>query len=192
MPESSLFSRRVFLAAGSAIGASLMVPRLPEALPAEGEAHAAEHAHDLAADMAEPWKDFKPGAPFVEPKVRRLVNGELEGAVAGFRILVDGKTFDPDRVDQRVRLGAVEEWTIVNEDQDDQVFHIHTNDMQLTRINGEPLAESIWVDTMIVPGSGSITFRSRIVDFTGKYMLHCHMMNHEELGMMQVVEVYSD
>jgi FtsP/CotA-like multicopper oxidase with cupredoxin domain len=64
--------------------------------------------------------------------------------------------------------------------------------MQLTRINGEPLAEPIWVDTMIVPGSGSITFRSRFVDFTGKYMLHCHMMNHEELGMMQVVEVYSD
>ena len=78
MPESSPFSRRVFLAAGSAIGASLMVPRLPGVLPAEGEAHAAEHAHDLAADMAEPWKDFKPGAPFVEPEVRRSVNGELE------------------------------------------------------------------------------------------------------------------
>ena len=29
--------------------------------------------------------------------------------------MIDGKTFDPDRVDQRVRLGAVEEWTIVNE-----------------------------------------------------------------------------
>ncbi|MGO9849593.1 MAG: multicopper oxidase domain-containing protein [Methylocella sp.] len=45
---------------------------------------------------------------------------------------------------------------------------------------------------MIVPHNGSITFRSRFLDFTGKYMLHCHMMNHEELGMMQVVEVYAD
>ena len=44
----------------------------------------------------------------------------------------------------------------------------------------------------ILPRNGSITFRSRFLDFTGKYMLHYHMMNHEELGMMQVVEVYSE
>ena len=35
-----------------------------------------------------------------------------------------------------------------------------------------------------------LTFRSRFLDFTGKFVLHCHMMNHEELGMMQIVEVY--
>jgi FtsP/CotA-like multicopper oxidase with cupredoxin domain len=109
-----------------------------------------------------------------------------------FRFTVDGKTFDPDRVDQRVRLGAVEEWTVVNEDTDDHVFHIHTNDMLLTKINGEALAEPIWLDTAILPRSGSITFRSRFLDFTGKLMLHCHMMNHEDLGMMQVVEIYDD
>jgi FtsP/CotA-like multicopper oxidase with cupredoxin domain len=110
-----------------------------------------------------------------------------------FRFKVDDKIFDPDRVDQRVRLGAVEEWTIINEDVgDDHVFHIHVNDMLLTKINGDPLPESIWMDTAIVPRNGSITFRSRFLDFTGKYMLHCHMMNHEDLGMMQVVEVYAD
>ena len=91
-----------------------------------------------------------------------------------------------------MRLGAVEEWTIINEHKDDHVFHIHINDMQVTKVNGAPLPEPIWVDTMIVPRNGSITFRSRFLDFTGKYMLHCHMMNHEELGMMQVVEVYAD
>jgi FtsP/CotA-like multicopper oxidase with cupredoxin domain len=109
-----------------------------------------------------------------------------------FEFLIDGKSFDPGRVDRRVRLGAIEEWTIVNQDAgDDHVFHIHTNDMLLTKINGEVLAEPIWLDTAIVPRNGNITFRSRFVDFTGKYMLHCHMMNHEDLGMMQVVEVYA-
>ena len=61
-----------------------------------------------------------------------------------FRFTVDGKTFDPNRVDQRVRLGAVEEWTVINDqpqDPEDHVFHIHTNDMLLTKINGEALAE---------------------------------------------------
>jgi FtsP/CotA-like multicopper oxidase with cupredoxin domain len=109
-----------------------------------------------------------------------------------FRFMIDGKIFDPDRVDQRVRLGAVEEWTVINETVDDHVFHIHTNDMLLTKVNGEPLAEPIWLDTTVVPRNGSITFRSRFIDFTGKYMLHCHMMNHEDLGMMQVVEVYAE
>jgi FtsP/CotA-like multicopper oxidase with cupredoxin domain len=56
--------------------------------------------------------------------------------------------------------------------------------MLLTKINGDPLPEPIWMDTAIVPRNGSITFRSRFLDFTGKFMLHCHMMNHEDLGMM--------
>ena len=45
--------------------------------------------------------------------------------------------------------------------------------------------ETLWRDTVIVPREGSLTFRSRFLDFTGKTVLHCHMMNHEELGMMQ-------
>ena len=45
-------------------------------------------------------------------------------------------------------------------------------------------------DTVVVPRNGSVAFRSRFLDYTGVYMLHCHMMNHEEMGMMQTVEVY--
>lgn len=107
-----------------------------------------------------------------------------------FAFLVDGRLFDHDRVDQVVELGAVEEWTVTNTDEhNDHVFHIHVNPFQLTAVNGEPVAEPTWLDTVIVPRGGSITFRSRFLDFTGRYVLHCHMMNHEELGMMQVVEV---
>lgn len=49
-----------------------------------------------------------------------------------------------------------------------------------------------WRDTALVLRRGSLTFRSRFVDYTGRFMLHCPMMNHEELGMMQMVEVYKD
>jgi FtsP/CotA-like multicopper oxidase with cupredoxin domain len=108
-----------------------------------------------------------------------------------FRYLVCGRMFDPNRVDQRIKLGAVEEWTVVNEHGDDHVFHIHTNPFQMVAINGEKLAERDWRDTVVVPRNGSVTFRSRFLDFTGRFVHHCHMMNHEELGMMQVVEVYA-
>lgn len=109
-----------------------------------------------------------------------------------FTFMIDGKTFDPKRIDQRVKLGAVEEWTIVNEHWDDHVFHIHVNDFELIKVNGVPLDEPIWLDTAILPRKGSLTFRTRFEDFTGVFMLHCHMMNHEEMGMMQTVEVFDE
>jgi len=109
-----------------------------------------------------------------------------------FKFQIDGRDFDMNRVDQRVRLGAVEEWTVVNLHQHDHIFHIHTNPFELTKVNGKPLAEPQWLDTAVLPRNGSLTFRSRFLDYTGRFMLHCHMMNHEEMGMMQVVEVYAD
>jgi len=108
-----------------------------------------------------------------------------------FTYLVCGRHFDHNRVDQRIPLGAVEEWTVVNEHEDEHIFHIHTNPFQMVAVNGEKLAERDWHDTVVVPRKGSVTFRSRFLDFTGRFVLHCHMMNHEELGMMQVVEVYA-
>ena len=107
-----------------------------------------------------------------------------------FSFLIDGKKFDPNRIDQRVKLGAVEEWTIVNMHTDDHVFHIHTNPFQVVQVNGLPAPNLLWRDTVVVPRHGSVVIRSRFLDHTGIFMLHCHMMNHEELGMMQVVEVY--
>jgi FtsP/CotA-like multicopper oxidase with cupredoxin domain len=109
-----------------------------------------------------------------------------------FAFFIDGKKFNPSRIDHRVKLGSVEEWTIENtHEHDDHVFHIHTNPFMVTHLNGKPLATPQWRDTAIVERKGgSLTFRTRFLDYTGIYMLHCHMMNHEEMGMMQTVEVY--
>jgi FtsP/CotA-like multicopper oxidase with cupredoxin domain len=108
-----------------------------------------------------------------------------------FTYFICGQRFDPNRVDQRIPLGAVEEWVVVNEDEEnDHIFHVHTNPFQLVAVNGEKLPVQDWRDTVVVPRHGSVTLRSRFLDFTGRFVFHCHMMNHEELGMMQVVEVY--
>lgn len=106
-----------------------------------------------------------------------------------FAFLIDGQQFDLNRVDQAVTLGAVEEWTVVNDDDADHVFHIHTNPFQVMAVDGEAPAAPLWRDTAIVPRNGSLTFRTRFLDFTGKTVLHCHMMNHEELGMMQLIGI---
>ena len=133
---------------------------------------------------------------------RTLVFGatEPQNIIAGhwqeYAFTVDGKIFDPARIDQRVRLGAVEEWTIRNTQQhDDHIFHIHTNPFQVIEIGGVPQADRTWRDTVVVPrqaAGGSTVIRTRFLDYTGVFMMHCHMMNHEELGMMQSVEVYDE
>ncbi len=104
--------------------------------------------------------------------------------------LIDGKPFDPDRVDQLVALGALEEWTVVNDSPLVHPFHIHVNPFQLTHVDGEPVDEPGYRDTVSIrPGGGSITFRTLFADFPGRSVFHCHIVPHSDLGMMGVFEV---
>ena len=90
---------------------------------------------------------------------------------------------------QTVALNAVEEWTINNINTYPHPFHIHVNDSYVVKVNGNPVTP-YWADTLPVPiKNGSITFRMRFTDFTGKYVWHCHALDHEDQGMMQLVEV---
>ncbi len=95
---------------------------------------------------------------------------------------------------QTVALGSVEEWTIYNMNNIRHPFHIHVNPFQVVRINGETV-EPFWADTIALPPGGtaeaptSVTFRTRFRDFTGAFVMHCHMLVHEDMGMMQMVEV---
>jgi len=108
---------------------------------------------------------------------------------------------------QTVALNAVEEWTIVNMNNIRHPFHIHVNPIYVVAINGQKLDEPYWADTLPMPysnsqptppGTGSnqpgptittVTFRSRFLHYTGRYVMHCHMLVHEDMGMMQGVTV---
>jgi len=95
---------------------------------------------------------------------------------------------------QTIILGAVEEWTIFNMNSISHPFHIHVNPMYVIKINGLPV-DPFWTDTQALPINGtpnapkSITFRMRFIDFEGPYVMHCHMLQHEDMGMMQRVTV---
>lgn len=90
---------------------------------------------------------------------------------------------------QTVRFNDVEEWTVQSLDSFPHPFHIHVNDSWVVKINGEVLAKPFWADTVTIPPGGSITFRMRFEDFKGKFVWHCHALDHEDMGMMQLVEV---
>ena len=101
---------------------------------------------------------------------------------------IDGKAFDPDRVDQTVKLGATEEWVIRNASPEWHPFHIHVNDFQPITIDRVPQPPH-YEDTIPVPPNGELVARIRFLDYTGKFVYHCHILGHEDAGMMGVVEV---
>ncbi|MEV6612535.1 multicopper oxidase domain-containing protein [Streptomyces sp. NPDC051051] len=122
---------------------------------------------------------------------RILGDGETPHAdvAAGPRDLAWGR-FSPGHVNHRVRLGEVEEWTVTNgaHSHPHHPFHLHTNHFLLTAVNGRPLTTPVWHDTVGIPSRGTITFRLCAEDFEGLSMLHCHQLQHEDQGMMQIVE----
>jgi FtsP/CotA-like multicopper oxidase with cupredoxin domain len=69
------------------------------------------------------------------------------------------------------------------------VFHIHVNPFQVARTAPDGQQETVWKDTLLVPGGTQVNIFTRYLDFTGAFVMHCHILDHEDLGMMEVVEV---
>ncbi|WP_392749021.1 multicopper oxidase family protein [Streptomyces sp. LN590] len=109
---------------------------------------------------------------------------------AGTKFFINGRMYDPDRIDFTSTFGTVEEWSVRNDTNEDHSFHIHTNDFQLMSTDGKTHDPSHgWYDTVNVPARGEIVFRIHFIDFTGKTVLHCHILNHEDMGMMAVLDI---
>ncbi len=109
----------------------------------------------------------------------------------GNTFFIDSKTFDMNRTDIRVKLGAIEEWTIRNVANELHTFHIHQGPYQLTEINGVPQPPDDHRDIVDVPIRGEvkviIPFTNRLI--VGRFVYHCHILSHEDKGMMATIEV---
>ncbi|MDA8450804.1 multicopper oxidase domain-containing protein [Acidovorax sp. NCPPB 3859] len=158
-----------------------------------------------------------------------------EGEVTGTQVLafnidlgqkpiqfqVNGRPFEPGRVDRVLTLGGVDEWTLQS-DLASHPFHIHVNPFQVVRIldpDGKdvslpgatdidpsdqtadpqyPGLKGVWKDTLWVKnskndqnldGKYTLIVRTRYQRYIGDYVLHCHILDHEDQGMMQLVRV---
>ena len=93
-----------------------------------------------------------------------------------------------DRIDQQVSAGTVEEWVIANPTTMDHPFHLHVWPMQLIESGGQPVNEPARRDVVNVPAQGQVRV---LVDFArhpGRSVYHCHILDHEDAGMMASVE----
>lgn len=124
-------------------------------------------------------------------KRRTVVLGEKKDdrAVFDLAFTIDGQSYDPDTWHLDPKLNTAEEWTFVNTTAYPHPMHIHINPFQVVAINGAPVPDRPWYDTHIVPAAGTLTIRSRFEDFDGDFVTHCHILPHEDAGMMMNVRI---
>ncbi|SDY80316.1 Multicopper oxidase [Modestobacter sp. DSM 44400] len=126
-----------------------------------------------------------------EPATRRRLVFDMGMGTGsgGMSFTIDGKEFDPDRVDQSVNLGAMEEWTIANTSPMDHPMHLHVWPMQIVAEAGRPIDDIRWQDVVNIPAAGGeVTVRVAFDQFGGRTVYHCHILDHEDRGMMGVIE----
>ena len=132
---------------------------------------------------------------------RPCVTGDPTSECKKTRFLVDGRQFSDSKVRQ-LKLGSAAEWTLsgfgvpatVGVDKPERhPFHIHVNPFYYERMEpGTGVKNWVWKDTLLVPVPGSEDpqkVRMRYTKFTGTFVLHCHILTHEDQGMMQLVEI---
>jgi spore coat protein A len=109
---------------------------------------------------------------------RRAVTGEHPGW------LVDGRAFDPGRIDADVRLGEVEIWRFTSDLH--HPVHVHLDPFQvLTRRGAGPGPHDAgWKDTVDLAPNESVDVAVRFTDYPGRYLVHCHNLEHEDMAMM--------
>ena len=100
---------------------------------------------------------------------------------------IDGRGFDPSRIDQEVKVGDVEEWTLLNASPMDHPFHLHVWPMQVLEVGGRTVDPVIYRDVVNVPAHSRTTVRIAFDRYAGTAVYHCHILDHEDLGMMGTV-----
>ena len=103
--------------------------------------------------------------------------------------LINGRAMDMNRVDVSAPLGATEIWEIENLVGMDHPFHLHGFQFQVLDRNGVPEPFRSWKDTVNVPKHETARFIVRYDDYPGKWMFHCHILDHEDHGMMGTLEI---
>jgi len=114
----------------------------------------------------------------------------------GLTFYINGNEFNMSRIDVTTTLGSVEEWTILNNASENHLFHIHQVGFQVVEVNGVSFPFQGRQDTVQLPyqennnpGEVKIIIPFTEPEIIGKFVFHCHIMEHEDNGMMAIIQV---
>ena len=117
----------------------------------------------------------------------------MDGTAGG----INGKAMDHRRIDEVVRRGDIEIWKVGSQSPTYHPFHVHGVQFLLLDRDGTPpgAAEQGWKDTVIIGPAETVRLIMRFSDYSDPhlpYMFHCHVLEHEDMGMMGQFVVVDD
>ncbi|MDJ1181665.1 multicopper oxidase family protein [Roseofilum casamattae] len=131
-----------------------------------------------------------PIEPLPEPKfTRQFILNHGMSSSRGMSFLINRQSYDPERIDTAVKLDTVEDWELQNTGIMDHPFHVHGNSFQILSRNGISEPYLSWKDVVLVKPGETVKIRLKFRDFTGKAVYHCHVLDHEDLGMMGNLQI---
>ncbi|MEI9928404.1 MAG: multicopper oxidase domain-containing protein [Sphingomonas sp.] len=159
---------------------------------------------EAALAPTRPYADIRPdelnGAPqSVTFNIANAVCDDVGKCVTGcdpkvtpacaLRFMVDSYTYSSNSPPRVLALNTAARWTL-GTDNGAHPFHVHVNAFQVYRTEPDGLKHSVWKDTWLVdPDDGKTVILTRYEDFDGDFVLHCHILDHEDQGMMQRVSI---
>lgn len=114
----------------------------------------------------------------------------VQNPFVGIDFLINNNVYDELAVPHVVELGSVEEWHIQvlgahHGGTEGHPFHVHVNHFEVISVNGTNVDYAPVADTVWVPLKSMVVIRMRFKAFTGKSVFHCHILPHEDTGMME-------
>jgi hypothetical protein len=194
-PAPETIIARVIVKEGSSVNMELpkedeLRARIPSELR-HIEAHELTGAHqDVFFQIAD--RRCKPDGDCAEVcQAKRPEEPDYDPACQ-LRFMIGHRVFMLERVRQ-LKLGQTAEWTLRG-NLFSHPFHIHVNPFRVERKeprNGIMVDDWVWKDVILMNPEPNqpITLRTRYTRFTGKFVMHCHILDHEDRGMMEVVEI---
>lgn len=154
-------------------GPAATTPTLPAALPAAPETATATARRSTTFQMA----------------MSGMMGGGPAGDALPMSFSIDGRTFDPARDDQVVVAGTVEEWTVANTGPLAHPFHLHIWPFTVVDASDGRATTGVPQDVVLVPPGGWVRLRIPFTTYTGRSVYHCHILDHEDAGMMATIVV---
>lgn len=159
---------------------------------------------------------YAPEQPLPGP-INKQVPMLMNVAVANGKpqFVMNAQLYDPARIDYTAVLGTTDEWRLTAGGNGAHVFHIHVNPFEIVDVlnthgvsiydssgnctaaergTGDPeycTLRGVFLDTVFIKPGYTIVMRTQYKDFTGEFVMHCHVLDHEDAGMMANVAIVS-
>jgi suppressor of ftsI len=143
---------------------------------------------DKIADVAWPTS-LGPVSPLGSDHVDRTRQVVFSENPKTNQFYINGKQFDATHVTFVAKLGTTEEWVIKNTAREAHPFHIHVNDFEVMAVNGKAYNARSEQDVVPLPPRGEVRIRMHFNRFVGTTVFHCHILAHEDNGMMGIIDI---